>query len=147
LTGRTLSFLNSGVMPGVSGEISIGERNPAKGCAAQDFTLCWLSILAKEKSAGNTWTAGGSKGGVFGGAGVQLHATGEALFTAAVGDDVDATAPVVKTSLYQVRIWSIANNQHPKRDLRYVLTQPATVLAAAPASAHGTNPSFIDCLR
>src|SRR5580704_11400639 len=37
-------------MSGVSGEISIGERNPPKGRAAQDFTLCRLSILAKEET-------------------------------------------------------------------------------------------------
>src|SRR5271167_946242 len=37
-------------MSGVSGEISIGERNPPKWRAAQDFTICRLSILAKEET-------------------------------------------------------------------------------------------------
>src|ERR1700677_4881521 len=37
-------------MAGVSGKISIGESNAAKGCAAQDFTACRLSILAKEET-------------------------------------------------------------------------------------------------
>jgi hypothetical protein len=40
---------------------------------------------------------------------MQLHLTGEALFTAAVGDGVDAT------SLFVVRISGMGNNQYPER--------------------------------